>query len=147
MCGIAKNQKVVFKKKQLKGFLAFNPYRLAKLLGHRGATPEELSKLVKNYVKEHPEINRLLTKPTGYMIGLPMGQARYIKPHEDGTSHPDGGAIKTGGLQYDECADIDLLIVVLCSTVGDLYIPNRELSFEKSKFQRIILFPKVEVNS
>ncbi len=142
-----KEHKVTFEKKQLKGFMAFNPHKLSKLLGHEGATPDELSELVKEYVKAHPEIKRLLSKPTGYMIGTSMGKPRRIKRMSNGMILVRPNCWKTNGIVYEECADIDLLIVVLCSTMGDLYIPNRELSFEKSKFQRIILFPKDEVNS
>ena len=43
------------------------------------------------------------------------------------------------------CEDLELLILVLCSTVRDIYIPNRKLSFEKSKFNKVLFFPKEEV--
>lgn len=43
------------------------------------------------------------------------------------------------------CEDIDLLINVFSKTVGSLYIPNRNPSFDISKFLRKLYFNQTEV--
>lgn len=130
---------VHFKTEQLVDYIAFNPLIICDLL--EGKTPyKQLPKRVEYYVKHHPEIEKLLEKPTGYMIGetFEISERGFLtNPVME----------KLNNYYFEECQDINLLIVVLCSTVGDLYIPNRPLSFESSKFDKIILFPKVEVNS
>ena len=130
---------VRFQTNQLTDYIAFNPLTLCNLLSGK-TLYKQLPKRVEHYVKHHPEIEKLLEKPTGYMIG------ETFEINEIGVL-TNQIKKKLDNYYFEECQDINLLIVVLCSTVGDLYIPNRPLSFESSKFDKIILFPKVEVNS
>ena len=122
---------VKFKKEQLKKYIAFNPLHLARLLKKLNYK-DEISESVQQYVKNNPGIVKNIMKPTGYMIG------EVIKLN---------GKYKLNQYKYVECDNLELLIIVLCSTVGDLYIPDRPLSFEKTKFNKVLLFPEEEVNS
>lgn len=131
---------VKFKQEQLKKYIAFNPIRLARLLGDSDVVIKDLCNEVKNYVNDHPQIESIIEKPTGYMIGEVVdfnGKNKFTKELND----------KLNQYKYVECDNLELLITVLCSTVGDLYIPNRTLSFESTKFDKILLFPEEEVNS
>lgn len=131
---------VKFEQEQLKEYIAFNPITLVKLLGDSDIDIKELCSKVKNYVGEHPTIETIIEKPTGYMIGEVVdfnGKYEFTKEIND----------KLKRYKYVECDNLELLITVLCSTVGDLYIPNRTLSFESTKFDKILLFPEEEVNS
>lgn len=129
--------KVDFEQTQLKKYIAFNPKDLARSLGNANMTADELKIAVENYVKKHPDIERIIEKPTGYMIG------------EVGVMNNENKITNKGKnvFEYEECKNLELMIVVLCSTVGDLYIPDRQLSFENTKFDKILLFPKDEVES
>ena len=129
--------KVDFEQTQLEKYIAFNPKDLAELLGHENMTADELKTAVEDYVKNHPDIERIIEKPTGYMIG----EVGVMNNENKITSKS-----KTV-FDYEVCKNLELMIVVLCSTVGDLYIPDRQLSFEKTKFDKILLFPKDEVES
>ena len=131
---------VKFKQKQLKKYIAFNPNRLITFFEEKDEVIKDLSDKVKEYVKEHPQIELIIEKPTGYMIG----EVIELKEYKSFTKELND---KLNLYKYVECDNIDLLIIVLCSTVGDLYIPNRTLSFERSKFDKILLFPEDEVNS
>ena len=61
--------KVDFEQTQLEKYIAFNPKDLAGSLGDENMTADELKTAVENYVKNHPDIERIIEKPTGYMIG------------------------------------------------------------------------------
>ena len=117
--------KVDFEQTQLEKYIAFNPKDLAGSLGDENMTADELKTAVEDYVKNHPDIERIIEKPTGYKI---TSKSKTV-------------------FDYEVCKNLELMIVVLCSTVGDLYIPDRQLSFEKTKFDKILLFPKDEVES
>jgi len=132
--------KVVVSQSQLKKYLSFNPIKLSKLLGKPHTTFEELKLLTETYVNKHPEIVNSIEKPTGYMIGEVV-ELNNLK------AQPKKIKEKLFKYSYEECDNLNLLIIVFCCTVGDLYIPNRGLSFELSKFDKILLFPKEEVNS
>ncbi len=131
---------VRFEQEQLKKYIAFNPITLANLLGDSDIAIKDLCNKVKDYVSEHPTIETIIEKPTGYMIGEVVtlnGEIKLTKELNDMLNR----------YKYVECDNLELLIMVLCSTVGDLYIPNRTLSFESTKFDKILLFPESEVNS
>ena len=130
--------KVVFEIKQLKKYVAFNPLRLSKLL-RDSKYKGEISESVKQYVEKNPGIIKNIKKPTGYMI------AEYIEL--TGNKYTKTLNEKLDAYKYVECTDLELLILVLCSTVGDLFIPDRPLSFEKTKFTKVLLFPEEEVDS
>ena len=129
--------KVDFEQTQLEKYIAFNPKDLAESLGNENMTADELKTAVENYVKNHPDIERIIEKPTGYMIG----EVGVMNDENKITSKS-----KTV-FDYEVCKNLELMIVVLCSTVGDLYIPDRQMSFENTKFDKILLFPKDEVES
>lgn len=129
--------KVDFEQTQLEKYIAFNPKDLAGLLGNENMTADKLKTAVENYVKNHPDIERIIEKPTGYMIG----EVGVMNNENKITSKS-----KTV-FDYEVCKNLELMIVVLCSTVGDLYIPDRQMSFENTKFDKILLFPKNEVES
>ena len=128
------------KKKQVAKYLMFDPRTLNKLLGNKVHLSSGVDKRVKHYVEKHPNIIKSIKKPTGFMIGeyieikdKPESQTKYKRWLER--------------YEVEECVDAELLILVLCSTMGDLYIPDRTLSYEKTKFNKILLFSKEEVNS
>lgn len=129
--------KVDFEQTQLEKYIAFNPKDLAGSLGDENMTADELKTAVENYVKNHPDIERIIEKPTGYMIGE-VG----VMNNENKITNKSKTVF-----DYEVCKNLELMIVVLCSTVGDLYIPDRQMSFEKTKFDKILLFPKDEVES
>ena len=129
--------KVDFEQTQLEKYIAFNPKDLAESLGNENMTADELKTAVEDYVKNHPDIERIIEKPTGYMIG----EVGVMNDENKITSKS-----KTV-FDYEVCKNLELMIVVLCSTVGDLYIPDRQMSFENTKFDKILLFPKDEVES
>lgn len=114
--------------------------RLMELLcGHRISVPE-LAKKVNDYIKSHPDITKNIKKPTGYMIAEYVNLNncyKYSKHIMDQLSRYD----------LDECTDLELLIIVFGQTVGDLYIPDKPLTINESKFDKILLFPESEVNS
>ncbi|MCR4661857.1 MAG: hypothetical protein K5765_07690 [Clostridia bacterium] len=131
---------VKFKQQQLKKYVAFNPIILARLLGEKNIRIAGLEEKVKNYYETHNYIENSIKKPTGYMIAETIefnGVNRFSKQLKN----------KMEKYVYEECNNTELLILVFCSTVGDLYIPNRKLSFESTKFDKILLFPEEEVNS
>ena len=129
--------KVDFEQTQLEKYIAFNPKDLAESLGDENMTADELKTAVENYVKNHPDIECIIEKPTGYMIG------------EVGVMNDENKITNKSKtvFDYEVCKNLELMIVVLCSTVGDLYIPDRQMSFEKTKFDKILLFPNAEVES
>lgn len=129
--------KVDFEQTQLEKYIAFNPKDLAESLGNENMTADELKTAVEDYVKNHPDIERIIEKPTGYMIGE-VG----VMNNENKITNKSKTVF-----DYEVCKNLELMIVVLCSTVGDLYIPDRQMSFEKTKFDKILLFPKDEVES
>lgn len=129
---------VTFRQEQLKKYIAFNPLRLSRLLVESNYK-DDLSQSTKQYVEDNPDIIKNIKKPTGYMIAeyVELAGDKYTKALND----------KLDVYKYVECTDLELIILVLCSTVGDLYIPDRPLSFEKTKFNKILLFAEEEVNS
>ena len=122
--------KVDFEQTQLEKYIAFNPKDLAGSLGDENMTADELKTAVEDYVKNHPDIERIIEKPTGYMIG------------EVGVMNDENKITNKSKtvFDYEVCKNLELMIVVLCSTVGDLYIPDRLMSFEKTKFDKILRF-------
>jgi len=118
--------RVVFEKYQLGYYLIFHPETMAKILN---TTVEELPLAVKEYVDNNPYLHESKKKPKSYMLGEYYFMNKELK------------------VEYEAeiCEDLELLILVLCSTVRDIYIPNRKLSFEKSKFNKVLFFPKEEV--
>lgn len=131
---------VEFEVCQLKKYMAFNPSVLAKLLHCVKADLSDLTKKVKEYVSTHEGIENIIERPTGFMIA-------DVIEHDGRMLCSKRIKNQLDRYKYTECKNIDLLIVVFCSTVGDLYIPNRPLSFEKSRFNNILLFIEEEVNS
>ena len=132
---------VNFEQKQLKKYIAFNPLRLSRLLNkHLLLFGSSLTSEVNKYVSSHPNIDKNIKKPTGYMIG------EYI---ELGNTHKFTKNLSEmmDKYFYEECNDLELLIIVLCSTVGDLYIPNHPLTITDNKFDKVLFFPKEEVES
>ena len=132
---------VSFTQRQLKEYIAFNPLRLARLLNDRLLlTGANIAKEVNDYVSQHPSIDKNIKRPTGYMIAeyIELGNTKkFTRELTD----------KMNKYRYQECNDLELLIIVLCSTVGDLYIPNHPLVITDSKFDKILFFPKEEVES
>ena len=120
---------VVFNKVQIQKYISFNPLTLKKLLNELGYKGE-INKMVEEYVNNNPNIIKNIKRPSGYMLGV------YIEFNKELDLY-----------KYEECTDLELLILVFCSTVGDLYIPNKELGFEENKFDKILLFAEEEVNS
>jgi hypothetical protein len=118
--------RINYEKVQLKYYLAFSPYALAYKLD---TTIEELPKKVEEYVNKNPNLKKSPKKPSCYMLGEYHILDKKPKAVYD----------------MEFCEDLDLLILVMCSTVDDLYIPNRELSFEEGKFDKVLYFPKDEV--
>lgn len=131
---------VTFEQEQLKKYILFSPINLTKLLSKKTNTIIELEKMVQDYYIKHKDALNKTKKPTGYMIGSKI---------EINRKNINLKMINEAIKQYDyiECNDINLLIIIFSQTVGDLYIPNRQLSFESSKFDNILLFPEDEVNS
>lgn len=129
--------RVNFTQEQLKKYVAFDPSVLAYLIVKNNNTAfSDIKFVVKDYVKKHPDFEKNIKKPSGYILG------EIIDLYEIGNN----------GKELDKydfviCKDIDLLIYIFCSTVNDLYIPNRKLSFNDSNFDKILLFPIDEVNS
>lgn len=133
--------KVSFVQRQLKEYIAFNPLRLARLLNNRLLLfGVDLVEEVNDYVSHHPNINKNIKRPTGYMIGEYIELGNTKKFTKDLSEKMDK-------YHYRECNDLELLIIVLCSSVGDLYIPNHPLVINDSKFDKILFFPKEEVES
>ena len=131
---------VHFEQNQLEEYVAFNPIVLARLLNFKNKMLSGLEEKAKEYYENHKELENIIEKPTGYMIAEVIelnGINRFSKQLKT----------KIDKYKHKDCENLELLILVFCSTVGDLYIPNRPLSFEKTKFDKILLFPKEGVNS
>lgn len=126
---------LVYKFKQLDKYIVFNPLTLKDLLLEKGFKGDKLENLIHSYIKKFPNFNSLDKRPSGYMFG------KYID------LNLDSNAIFKELQKYDleECKDIELLLIVIGSTVGDIYIPNRELSFENEKLNRMFLFFSQEI--
>ena len=131
---------VKFSQEQLEEYISFNPVLLAFLLGIQKFNLAKLEKKVKHYYQKHPDLARMIEKPTGYMI------AEAIELKNENINLLESKFLMKQ-YHHKACRNIPLLILVFASTVGDLYIPNRPLSFEENKFKRILLFPAKEVNS
>ena len=129
---------VVFEILQLKDYVAFNPITLAKLLGAN--TIDELVDKANEYMDTHPKLNSYYKKPTGYMIGecasINNSLVTTISINKELEKY-----------SFENCEDLDLLLVIFGCTVNDLFIPNREVAINTSKFNNILLFPKEEVDS
>lgn len=131
---------VKFKKEQLKRYIAFSPIKLLTMLNTNKDNQKEISKKIEDYYKANIKTKEFISKPSGYMIAEVIefnSDEKLIKQIKD----------KLNKYDYIECDNLELLIIVLCSTVGDLYIPHRIPSFENDKFNKILLFPEEEVNS
>ena len=129
---------VTFKQEQLKKYTLFSPDTLSRCLNEL-KIKGDVHQASKEYVVSHPDILKSIKKPTGYMLAECIEIPKCMSNKE-----------LTNNLNkynFKACTDLELLILVFASTVGDLYIPNKDLSFESSKFSRILLFPEEEVNS
>ena len=127
--------KVEFEQTQLSEYIAFSPIKLCELLKIKEVgNLQSLCDCVKKYVATHPDIEKCIKKPTGYMLA----EVIEIESNYE---------VMLKEYKYEWCLDLDLLILVLSSTVGDLYIPNRPMSYEESRFKHILLFSNKEVNS
>lgn len=132
---------VKFEQYQLKQYTVFNPLKLARLLNNkRLLSGSALTEEVKKYVSSHPGLENNIKRPTGYMVG------EYVEL-EDTVKFTRALNEKLNKFRYTDCNDLELLIIVLCSTVGDLYIPNHPLTITDSKFDKVLFFPKDEVES
>lgn len=120
-------------------YICFNPYVLKDLLHILSDSPSSIAKAAEKYVKKHPNIIKNIAKPTGYMV------SEYIELGVMSRQKIDEALNNL--YSFEICNDVELLILVFGSTVGDLYIPNRPLSFEDTKFNKVLLFPKEEVES
>ena len=129
---------VSYKMEQLKKYIAFNPLTLSELLKELGII-DEVHLASKKYVDNNPDILKSIKKPTGYMLAECIEMPKCMS-NKKLTNY-------LNKYNFKACTDLELLILVFASTVGDLYIPNKDLSFESSKFSRILLFPEEEVNS
>lgn len=105
--------------KQIDNIVCFDREELLKYFN---CNIDNLEESIKHYVESN--IQYIDKAPNGYMFAL--------------NSVPDSIEIIT-------CKDIDLLINVFSKTVGNIYIPNRNASFDKSKFLNKLYFNKGEV--
>lgn len=125
---------VYFKKEQVQTYLLFNPLTLQKLLEKRNYT-KDIAKASQEYYLSHLKRFERLRQPRGYMI------SEYIELNDDINFIKE----KLNNYLLSECKNIELMILVFCKTINDLYIPSRKLSFEASRFKKILLFPLDEV--
>ena len=118
----------IIKKPIYDSYYVFNPDTLFKLLC---ATDENIIQKIEEYIK----IFNLKEekRPKGYMLS----------PIVLNTSISHITIFGKAKLKYID--NIDLLINVLGRTVGNLYIPNREISFNEDSFRGIYIFPECEV--
>ena len=125
---------VYFKKEQVQTYLLFNPLTLQKLLQKRNYT-KDIAKASQEYYLSHLKRFERLSKPRGYMISecIELSDDIYLVKE------------KLKNYLLSECTNIELMILVFCKTINDLYIPSRKLSFEASRFKKILLFPLDEV--
>lgn len=112
-----------------KKYMIFSPEHLKKLLGlPDNAKTDTLYEKVKEYLDSHPELETSVKRPKGYMLGLSFTD---ISP----------ASYSTDVL----CDDLELFILVISSTVGNLYIPSRKPQITKTNLERDLLFPLNEV--
>lgn len=105
--------------KQIDNIVCFDS---SELLKYFNCNIDDLEKSIRGYVKTN---NQYIDKtPSGYMFAL--------------NSVPDS-------IETITCRDINLLINVFSKTVGNIYIPNRNASFDKSKFINKLYFNEGEV--
>ena len=116
--------RVVFSIDQIESYILFNPNVLKRYFNVD--SDELLSKKIEEYVKNSKTIDKV-KKPSGYMISNTV--------------------INDDDVKYEKCKDIDLLIIVFTHTIDKLYIPNKEMSFSKSRFMNKLYFLKSEVLS
>lgn len=133
---------ISFKIEQVQKYLLFNPLTLRKLLQEKNYT-SEISKASQEYYLSNLKSFEKVRQPSGYMISecinLSIDDAYLIKNEEEINNY-----LLTNYL-LSECKNIELMILVFCKTVNDLYIPSRKPSFEDSKFKKILMFPLDEV--
>lgn len=111
-------------------YLIFDPCVLATKLSKRKmhstkSAANYLSKHLKKHVLTHPYIINYKNRPKGYMLASTF----------DNT-------IKCSGTI---CRDVNLLIHVFCSTVNDIYIPNKEFNYSVARFDKVLYFMKEEI--
>lgn len=124
-----------YKFKQIDKYIVFNPLTLKKLLLEKGFKGKNLETLILNYIAKFPNFNSLDKRPLAYMLGQNISLDLDVNTINE----------KLNKYDFEECKDINLLIIVIGSTVGDIYIPNRELSFENDKLNKILLFFSQEI--
>lgn len=103
--------------------LLFDPDVLIKLLN---TDKTNLIKKIEQYCELNNSIYTSSKRPKGYMVGKIPSEIDK---------------------DYIVVEDIDLLILVLGSTFGNMYVPNKELLLSESRFKNKILFLEEEVYS
>lgn len=127
---------VNFEIEQINEYIIFNPTELFEHFKVKKI--DALIKKVKKTIDKMSENEILVKKPSGYMIGASI---------ELNDNYEIDDLDELLKYKHIDCKDIELIIIVLCSTVGDLYIPKKPLTIDKNNFKRILFFPKNEVNS
>ena len=121
---------ITFRQDELGVYYRFDPKELFKILLNTAIVDDDYKDRIANlcnlYIKKHHRVKDSIKKPTGFMIASKMTDKCE---------------------KYEVCKDIDVLLNVFGRTVGDLYIPTREMSFDNSKFQEVLYFLKSEVDS
>lgn len=134
---------VSFKIEQVQKYLLFNPLTLRKLLQEKNYTSSDISKASQEYYFSNLKSFEKVRQPSGYMISecidLLIDDAYLIKNEEEMNNY------LTTNYLLSECKNIELMILVFCKTINDLYIPSRKPSFEDAKFKKILMFPLDEV--
>lgn len=119
----APTSKVSYQIKKFDTQILFDYEVLIKLLN---TNKYHLAECVEEYYKKNEKTLRNYKKPTGYMIG------KYLEPKDK---------------KYRVETDLNLLILVFTQTYGNMYVPTKDPSFSKHRFEHKILFLKKEVES
>lgn len=101
-----KNKKITRKIKPISKVIAFNPKVIA---DYFYCAMEHLNIFVKDYIERHPYWDQDIKKPRYYMLGF--------EPPKD--------------YACEEVTDFKLTLYVLLKTVGNLYIPTRQINCDK----------------
>ncbi len=115
--------KVSYEVKKIDDQVLFDFEVLIKLLK---TNKSHLVKRVEEYYKNNEKMLKNYKKPSGYMIG------KYLNSDDK---------------NYKVETDLNLLILVFTQTYGNMYVPNKEASFSKHRFENKILFLKREIES
>lgn len=109
-------------------YLEVDPEVLASLLGEKR---ENLPKAVENYAKAGLDITKRPRKFAQVVNRRPAFKKSKIETENS--------------LKIESLRDRDVLIFLLCATVGDLYVPNKTLLFYESNFDDVLYFLKGEI--